>query len=446
MISARLGIFRSGRQSLGGLCAQLERAGCSRVDLDAGSLPSEATGGPSFDILVIDARAAGAQSFLAEAEQCAALAHVPILLVTANEKEAEICASWSSRIDDIVPLPVDPASLRNRIKRLSRLNSMTVEWIRRRTVLSDFGITSSLDAGPESQGEGIEILIVGKTDASLALLGALSGRMKTSYAPNSLDAVEHLRHMDADLIMVMPTVTSTELRILYRQLNSLPLWTDLPIVVVSHDLPEPLSETSSPWTEPDLLRSSICPPLARLRLGVAIRQSRLRRLLRGLTVDGPGAGVMDGPAGVYSHAFFHQYLDRSISDHLHRGAPLSIVTCTIEGLSAVNERWGYPAGDELLRRTAFEVTGGCRTQDLVARIGGARFGIVLGETPIGKASLVSRRLAACTSKILDLHHIENRSAVRFAFRMAELAREETAAALVTSVTRGPEEKQVSWAS
>jgi diguanylate cyclase (GGDEF)-like protein len=61
-------------------------------------------------------------------------------------------------------------------------------------------------------------------------------------------------------------------------------------------------------------------------------------------------------------------------------APVSIVMIDIDGLKAVNDEFGHGAGDELLCQCAALLARSVRSTDLVARIGGDEFGVLLRYT------------------------------------------------------------------
>jgi two-component system cell cycle response regulator len=72
--------------------------------------------------------------------------------------------------------------------------------------------------------------------------------------------------------------------------------------------------------------------------------------------------------------------------------PLSVILLDIDFFKSVNDRYGHPAGDEVLKSVAAVVRGQLRTEDAFARYGGEEFVIVLRDTTLAQAALVADRV------------------------------------------------------
>jgi diguanylate cyclase (GGDEF)-like protein/PAS domain S-box-containing protein len=94
----------------------------------------------------------------------------------------------------------------------------------------------------------------------------------------------------------------------------------------------------------------------------------------------------DRLTGIYNRAYFEEELTRL--DH-GRQWPVSVLMADVDGLKETNDTHGHQAGDELLRQTAEVLRSAFRSQDVVARIGGDEFGVLLAgaEPEVAQGSI-----------------------------------------------------------
>lgn len=77
--------------------------------------------------------------------------------------------------------------------------------------------------------------------------------------------------------------------------------------------------------------------------------------------------------------------------------PLSLVFIDMDGFKPINDRFGHIFGDDILRGAAVSLSGVLRSTDLLARIGGDEFAILLPETAISGAQGVVTKLRKALS-------------------------------------------------
>jgi diguanylate cyclase (GGDEF)-like protein/PAS domain S-box-containing protein len=113
--------------------------------------------------------------------------------------------------------------------------------------------------------------------------------------------------------------------------------------------------------------------------------------------------VHDILTGLYNRNFFETEMARL---QLSRQFPIGIVVADADNLKVVNDNYGHAAGDEVLRKVAQLLREFFRAEDIVARIGGDEFAILLANMDeIAAQALVARlrtRLANLAEPLISL--------------------------------------------
>jgi diguanylate cyclase (GGDEF)-like protein/PAS domain S-box-containing protein len=110
----------------------------------------------------------------------------------------------------------------------------------------------------------------------------------------------------------------------------------------------------------------------------------------------------DQLTGLYNRRFFEEEMERIDKK---RNLPLTIVYADVNGLKTINDAFGHDRGDQLIQMVADILKKACRADDIIARVGGDEFIVLLPHTDtLAASSLVSRikeKLDKAT--IMDIH-------------------------------------------
>jgi len=102
--------------------------------------------------------------------------------------------------------------------------------------------------------------------------------------------------------------------------------------------------------------------------------------------------TIDGMTGIFNRRHFLALADREWDRARRYGRPLSFLMIDIDYFKAINDRFGHDVGDRAIVHVANLAGQYKRTSDLLARIGGEEFGLLLPETEAAQAELVAERL------------------------------------------------------
>jgi diguanylate cyclase (GGDEF)-like protein/PAS domain S-box-containing protein len=105
----------------------------------------------------------------------------------------------------------------------------------------------------------------------------------------------------------------------------------------------------------------------------------------------------DSLTSIYNRAYFEEEMFRFQHS---RQMPVSVVIADVDGLKEINDQFGHPTGDELLRQASNVLKNAFRAEDVVARIGGDEFGVLIPGADIEIAEKSVERIR----KSLDAHN------------------------------------------
>jgi diguanylate cyclase (GGDEF)-like protein len=105
--------------------------------------------------------------------------------------------------------------------------------------------------------------------------------------------------------------------------------------------------------------------------------------------------MTDALTGLANRRHFGDQLAREVTRCAEAGKPVALVTMDIDHFKAINDQYGHPAGDAVLRRVAMLLEEQVRGSDLLARVGGEEFAVLAVEAAVSEASLLGERLRAC---------------------------------------------------
>jgi len=128
-----------------------------------------------------------------------------------------------------------------------------------------------------------------------------------------------------------------------------------------------------------------------------VEKERLITMLRERSLRLERESQEDPLTGVANRRCFMQRLASEIEVALAVGQPLSIAIADLDHFKVVNDELGHPVGDQALRQTAALMRRCCRHSDLVARIGGEEFALILPGMTRSDATVFCETLRAAVA-------------------------------------------------
>lgn len=93
-------------------------------------------------------------------------------------------------------------------------------------------------------------------------------------------------------------------------------------------------------------------------------------------------------------------LERAVARHERHGTPATLVMFDVDHFKAINDRYGHPGGDVALRAVSARIAAMLRPDDVLGRLGGEEFAVLLGDTDLDEGMAAAERYRAALAAMI----------------------------------------------
>ena len=227
-------------------------------------------------------------------------------------------------------------------------------------------LTTTLPSAP------YRVLIVDDSEALTTYYATVleQAGMSVKAINNPLDVMPPLLEFNPDLILLdiyMPECDGMELAGVIRQLDA---FVSIPIVYLSAEKNLDKQLFAMGLGADDFLTKPIEPHHLVSSVSSRIQRSLILRSFM----------VRDSLTGLLNHTAIKDQLDREVAQTKRRGTPLSFAMVDIDHFKKVNDTYGHPAGDRVIKSLSRLLKQRLQKTDMVGRYGGEEFAVILSNT------------------------------------------------------------------
>lgn len=250
-----------------------------------------------------------------------------------------------------------------------------------------------LDLVQTNEQEQYRVLVVEDSRVAVALIQrTLSQHGIDTRAINDpgklLDSLESYRPDLVLMDMYMPRFNGVEATRVLRQMAT---YNSLPIVYLSGESDVGMQVEALRLGGDQFLIKPFNPVL--LAAVVKTRIERFRETRRSTRLD--------GLTGLFNHTAAKSRLSAMVGETVH--GSLTVAMIDIDHFKSINDTYGHPVGDQVIRGLAWLLKGRLRSIDLIGRYGGEEFMIALPEVSLEQASSVIDRIRVDFSALPHAH-------------------------------------------
>ncbi|HXE73173.1 MAG TPA: sensor domain-containing diguanylate cyclase [Candidatus Nitrosotenuis sp.] len=121
------------------------------------------------------------------------------------------------------------------------------------------------------------------------------------------------------------------------------------------------------------------------QVALAVRNVQLQMGLQNLV-------IIDSLSGMYNHGYFQEHLGKTITKAKYSNQPVSLMILDMDFFKKVNDNYGHPQGDALLKQLGAVIKGVVGPNHTVCRYGGDEFTVTMPETNRIQAVVLAEKI------------------------------------------------------
>jgi two-component system cell cycle response regulator len=320
--------------------------------------------------------------------------HIPVIAIGHHEDTAERMTALEAGVYDILPQPVNETLLLGRVRSLIRAHNTTAEWRMREDTCRALGL-----AEPETEFEDQCRCVLVGTDTPLLqkfamhLRPVLRAKLTLSSAATLMREIT-IGALPDVFVLVLPENASAameDLRLISTlRANASARHTGVIVLQTSPDAG--LGAHALDLGADDLMTHGFDAAELSLRIKAVMRRKRMGEQLRASVRTGLQAAVFDPLTGLYNRRYAMPHLER-ISDHARKTErTFAVMVADLDHFKRINDIYGHSSGDAVLVEVANRLRSSLRSSDMVARIGGEEFLVIMPGTNLVEAQKAALRI------------------------------------------------------
>lgn len=322
--------------------------------------------------------------------------HIPVVMETALSDVNDRVRGLKAGADDFLTKPINEVALMARVRSLLRLKMLMDEWRMRESTSDPFAGQGDapLEKKKVLQTSNCKVLVVEDNPYSRDFIRDTLSSLPAEvvFASTVPEATAMARANNYDIVFASLDLRDEDGLHICAHLRTQSATRQTPILLIANDSEMGRVAKGLDLGANDYLLRPVDANELIARTQTQLKHKRHYDELRRNYEDNISLALVDPLTGAFNRRYLEAYFPRVLARSLRNGKPLSVLMVDVDHFKKVNDTRGHAAGDATLRMIVDRIVSGIRPADLMARLGGEEFVVVMPETGLDMALAIAERL------------------------------------------------------
>ena len=349
------------------------------------------------DMVLLDVMMPGIDGFevCRRIKQDIDISHIPVVMVTALSDVSDRVKGLEAGADDFITKPINDTALFARVKSLVRIKVLLDELRLRDKTGKEVGVLAEEENSFTADVSGSHIVLVEDDIVqSRNILERLNSTYDVHHYQDHDEAFRALKEneIETDLIVISTMLMDTDGMRLAAQLKNVDHLRNVPTIVLVDEEETHLMLKGLELGINDYLTVPVELNEMEARIKTQIRRKKYQDALKSNYQASVSMAITDNLTGLYNRNFLDAHIQNIVNQSIQNRKAFSLMILDMDFFKPVNDTYGHDVGDEILQQLAKRIVNAVRSSDLVARIGGEEFMVLLPETILSDAYHLAERV------------------------------------------------------
>ncbi len=323
--------------------------------------------------------------------------HIPVVMVTALSDIEDRVKGLEAGADEFLTKPINDTALFARVKSLTRMKNVIDELKLRNKTAAELG--GNVIEPKDSFTDSKILLLDDDVIQAKNIKSYLTSITEQIYGLSSPDEIDSFASFSPDLVIISCQMDVEDPLRIGAMLRSKPNFKNSALMLLAEEENIPMVMKGMELGINDYFIYPVDKSELQARVKTQLRKKQYQDDLRRELEESVDLSTKDGLTGLFNRRYFDIHIKQMVDKSIETGQKMCMLMFDMDHFKEVNDTYGHPAGDAVLKELSTNLKASFRITDLISRYGGEEFVVLVSNVDLEMGMKIAENARARVENI-----------------------------------------------